>query len=131
MSSQSRVAPATSLAAWAIGAAWAPAGGTVIRAGPPDTAATTPRARPRTIGTASGRISCVRDRVPRRDMGRVRRLGRRRRVFPLVLPLQVSIPSTSAHTEYLEGDVSPISARWGEKRESPFAALKHKNRIYR
>src|SRR5215469_11805181 len=98
-----------------MGAAWAPAGEAVIRAGPPDTAATTPRASPMAIGTASSMISCVRDRGPRRDTGQVRRLRRRRRVFPLVLPLQVSIPSTSAHTEYLEGDLRPIPARWGRK----------------
>src|SRR6516225_9948240 len=112
------VAPSAAPAV-ALGVAWAPAGEMVIRAGPPEVAATTPRASPRAIGTASGTISCARDR----RAGRGRRRGRRRRVFRLAFPLQVRIPSTSVHSVYLEGDVRPVPARCGRKAGKSFCRL--------
>ena len=78
------------------------------------------------MGMATGTINCARGRVlgRRRVLGTSRRRGRRRRrAFPLVFPLQVSIPSTSVHTEYLDGDVSPVPARCGRKALKFFCRL--------
>ena len=72
------------------------------------------QATPSAIGTATGTIS----RFPVS-----RRPGRRRRVFPPVFLLQVSIPSTSVHAEYLEGDVRPVPARCGRKAGKSFCRL--------
>src|ERR1700722_11280772 len=103
MSSQSALALAFWVAAGvALAAALAAAGAALAAAGataslvvvPPDSATTIPRARPRAIGTASGRISCLPDRAAGRlraacqvrASDQVRAAGPRRgrrRAFPL------------------------------------------------
>src|ERR1700733_4437389 len=122
MSSQSALA----LAFWgAGGGATAGLGGV-----PPDSATIMPRARPRAIGTASGRISCLPDRAAGRFRAacqvrapdQVRAAGRRRgrrRAFPL----QVFIASTSVHSVYLEGDARPVPAFIGAKARKFFCRI--------